>query len=428
MFYVFLFADGTTTTTTDTSTTTFTTITTVTSNNTTTTTITTTTSADVVVDNCTIAADTDEGVMAVGSCDLDTSVDEISVENVPRREEGFFHRLLSRRSTKKKAVTTKCSSAEDADVDTFLFDETMGPKPRQREEPPPAGRMQLSYPPDLPPDTHPQHRDVTTVAENIFASGDTFVPIKRSFSIGQPTVGDADDDLTSCSGGGESSLVQKSSSTDSVSSTALDDSTVSVAVEPAVAVAGDERRQSYSSSDSELLMNGGVHQHLHHRPVPAPRPSKLYNGSGGGTTDVVMRRKKRDDLQQPELFKVFARRSLKLGKDGEPELLLTVGGGGGGGGGCVDDDNDDDVEDENDDGDDEDDYGDKEDNDDEIRAVENGRVTAAAADEKSHRREPDVDVNENRTATTPVAEVVPQFKRIQQRREEWEKLLQQQRN
>ncbi|VVC32251.1 Hypothetical protein CINCED_3A003599 [Cinara cedri] len=418
--------DGTTTTTTNTSTTTITTIT-VTSTNTTATT--TTTSAALVTVTCPIDGDGDgDGATTVGSCDLDTSVDEISVENVPRREEGFFHRLLSRRSTKKKAATTKCSSAEDVDVDTFLFDETMGPKPRQREEPPPAGRMQLSYPPDLPPDRQPPHpRDATTVAENIFGSADTFVPIKRSFSIGQQMVGGGDDDLTSCSGGGESSSVQKSSSSDSVSSTALDDSIASVVVEPATVVAGDERRRSYSSSDSDHLVNGGeggggggggvnLYQHQHHqnyhqRPVPAPRPSKLFNG-GGGPTDVVIRRKKRDDLQQPELFKVFARRSLKLGKDGEPELLLTIG---------VD------VENDDGDGDDEDDYGDKEDNDEEARTVENGRVTAAVADDqKPHHRESDVDVNENRTAA--VAEVVPQFKGIQQRREEWEKLLQQQRN
>lgn len=360
--YPFLFADGTT----------------ITSTSTTTTTTITNTSIVVETDTCTAAAAV---TVTVAPCDLDTSVDEISVENVPRREEGFFHRLLSRRSTKKKTAT-KSTSAEDVDVDRFLFDETMCAKPRQREEPPPASRMQLSYPPDLPPD-HQSHYDgqlsPTTAPsiEDIFET-DTFAPIKQSFSLRMQT----DDDGISS---GDGSSVQKSSSSDSVSSTALD--------EP-VGVA--DRYRSYSSSDSEHLMNGGHSQRP--LPVPAPRLSKLYNGgsgggSGGGTADVVVRRKKRDD-QQPELLKVFARRSLKLGKDGEPELLLLSG-----------------------------DYG-KEDNinngyGDETDVVVETDITV----DKNTRHESEMDVNENQT---PIAEVVPRFKRIQQRREEWEKRLLQQ--
>jgi hypothetical protein len=104
-----------------------------------------------------------------------------------------------------------------------------------------------------------------------------------------------------------------------VSSAALDESADSAV---AVSMTTDGRHRSYSSSDSEHQVCGtdGGQQHL--RPVPAPRPSKLYNGGGGTAADVVVRRKKRDDQQQPELLKVFARRSLKLGKDGEPEFLL----------------------------------------------------------------------------------------------------------
>lgn len=370
--YPFLFADGTAITSTST---------------TTTTTITNTTTV-VETDTCTTAAVT----VTVASCDLDTSVDEISVENVPRREEGFFHRLLSRRSTKKKTAT-KSTSAEDVDVDRFLFDETMGAKPRQREEPPPAGRMQLSYPPDLPPDHQPHYGgqlSPTTAPsiEDIFES-DTFAPIKQSFSLRMPTAVTDDDGISS----GDGSSVQKSSSSDSVSSAALDEP-VDVA----------DRCRSYSSSDSEHLTNGGHMQRP--LPVPAPRLSKLYNGGGGGggggTADVVVRRKKRDD-QQPELFKVFARRSLKLGKDGEPELLLLA----------------------------DEDYGKEEDNsinndcgDEAVTVAETDVTTVVAVDKlKNKRHGAEMDVNENQR---PVAEVMPRFKRIQQRREEWEKRLLQQ--
>jgi len=354
------------------------------------------------------------------SYDLDASVDEISVENIvppPRREESFFHRLLSRRSTKKKTANSaaaaanndfnKCALAtnEDVDVDRFLFDESTGPtRPRQREEPPPAGRMQLSYPPDLPPDHDPAHNTLPLSAEHhVHDELDTFVPIKQSFTIGQPTMDDGDDDDDDDNdnddddddddrgggvGGGSSSSVQKSSSSDSVSSSGA-------AIVPNEQPVDDRRCRSYSSSDSEQQqhING-----LRHRcgspqqrplPIPAPRLSKLYNG-GGAATDVqqVIWRKKRDDRQeqqqQPELLKVFARRSLKLGKDGEPELLLLA------------DDN----------------------------CIEVGTADL------------EVDVNENhRTSTTaqnntPLSltsvEVAPRFKRIQQRREEWEKRLLQQ--
>ncbi|XP_050546640.1 uncharacterized protein LOC126908523 [Daktulosphaira vitifoliae] len=253
--------------------------------------------------------------------DLDTCVDEISVENVPKREEGFFHRLLSRRSTKKK------TKSED-DVDKFLFDEAVTIKPRQRNEPPPASRMQISYPPDLPldrPTTPPLHMPL---AEDILEP-DTFTPIKKSFSLRQ-----TDDELSSDS-------VQKSSSSDSVSSV-LDDHS--------------ERCRSYSSSDSEPRI----------LPVPAPRLSKL--GS------EVLRRKKRED--EPELLKVFARRSLKLGKDGEPELLSS---------------------------------------DKENECISLNEETENESTIKS--KEPKIDVNENQTE-------IPRFKRIQQRREEWEKRLQ----
>lgn len=337
------------------------------------TTVTSTSTATVTVvetDTCTTTTTTTTSVSAVtvkvASRDLDTSVDEISVENVPRREESFFHRLLSRRSTKKKPTTAKSTSAEDVDVDRFLFDETTGAKPRQREEPPPAGRMQLSYPPDLPPD-HQHYCPAATAptVEDIFET-DTFVPIKQSFSLGMRTAVTDDDGVSS--GGGSS--VQKSSSSDSVSSAALD--------EP---VGAADRCRSYSSSDSEHLVNGGGGGHSQRPlPVPAPRLSKLYNG---GTADVVVRRKKRDD-QQPELLKVFARRSLKLGKDDEPELLLQLAG----------------------------DDCDREENvNDDCGGGDNAVIAA------------EVDVNENRTSVT---EVVPRFKRIQQRREEWEKRLLQQ--
>jgi len=154
------------------------------------------------------------------------------------------------------------------------------------------------------------------------------------------------------------------------------------------------------------------------RPVPAPRPSKLYNGGAGGGTaaDVVVRRKKRDD--QPELLKVFARRSLKLGKDGEPEFLLVAA--------EVDRDGDDNGD------------SDKATADGEwladrrSAAAPEDRVVVVVVDNDDRLQRGDrvvqVDVNENRTAAA-VAEVVPRFKRIQQRREEWEKrLLQQQRN
>lgn len=366
--YLFLFADGTTVSTT-TSTTIANTSTTSIANN-----ITTITTAEVITDTYTAAT--------VGpSCDLDTSVDEISVENVPQREEGFFHRLLSRHSSKKK-TGTKASLSEDVDVDRFLFDENMGAKPRQREEPPPAGRMQVSYPPDLPPDHHHSNVPIATppLAENIFES-DTFTPIKQSFSLGQQTTL-TDDDATSS---GDGSSVQKSSSSDSVSSAALDELNVDI-----VTLTTTERCRSYSSSDSD-------HQRL---PVPAPRLSKLHNG---GITDEVVRRKKRDD-QQPELLKVFARRSLKLGKDGEPELLLLVG------------DSGNEVDDK-----------DKEmynkSVEDIVDTLEN-EVTVVVVEKI---QQPEVDVNKNQSVVEEV--VQPRFKRIQQRREEWEKrLLQQQRN
>lgn len=338
------------------------------------------------------------------------------MENVvppPQREEGFFHRLLSRRSTKKKTVnataaaanndSNKCASMtdEDVDVDRFLFDESTGPtRPRQREEPPPAGRMQLSYPPDLPPDHDPVHNVPPPTSEHrVHDESDTFVPIKQSFTIGQRTVDDGDDDDDDDNDddgdgdggvdGGSSSSVQKSSSSDSVSSSYA-------AVVPDEKPVDDRRCRSYSSSDSEQQQQY-VNGHRHRcgsppqrpLPVPAPRLSKLYNG-GGAATDVqqVVRRKKRDDhqeqQQQPELLKVFARRSLKLGKDGEPELLLLA---------------DDDC------------------------------VEAALADVE-------VDVNENHHMSTAAqnntplssssVEVAPRFKRIQQRREEWEKRLLQQ--
>lgn len=386
--YLFLFADGTTnisTTTTDTSTTTTTTTITTTTTTTTTATTSTNTSSN---DSCT-------PISIVSTCDLDASIDEISVENVPRRGEGFFHRLLSRRSTKKK---NKSPSTEDVDVDRFLFDETMGPRPRQREEPPPAGRMQLSYPPDLPPDHQPQllqnyhcGQQVSSV-EELFEP-DTFVPIKQSFSFGQQLI---DDDAASSSGGGSS--VQKSLSSDSVSSIALDEP-VANNVEREMA---SERCRSYSSSDSEYHVNG----YQRPLPVPAPRLSKLHNGcgSGVGSADVVVRRKKRDD-QQPELLKVFARRSLKLGQDGEPELLLLAGEGG-------DDDN----------------LVHQQENNkcslEEINITAENEVVPIVlqlADEKNHQSDSEVDVNENRTLTD-----MPQFKRIQQRREEWEKRLSQQ--
>lgn len=375
-----MFADGTTT---------------VTITNTSTSSSTTTTA--VAVATIAITADT---AVTIESCDLDTSVDEISVENVPRREESFFHRLLSRRSTKKKTAT-KSTSGEDVDVDRFLFEETMGAKPRQREESPPASRMQLSYPPDLPLDRHyqpsHQHGIITTtpIAEDIMFASDTFVPIKESFSIGQSLLNITDDDMTSSGDGGTSS-VQKSSSSDSVSSAALDEPIV-------VESETTERCRSYSSSDSEYHNINGGRQHQRLLPVPAPRLSKLYNGTGcsGTITDVVMRKKKRDD-QQPELLKVFARRSLKLGKDGEPELLLLAGEGDVGGS---------------------DDHGSSSGKDENILPVEQmaeNIIAPVAIDEN-----PKVDVNENQTE----AEAVPRFKRIQQRREEWEKrLLQQQRN
>lgn len=364
-----------------------------------------------------------ETTTACTSCDLDTCVDEISVENVPtKREEGFFHRLLSRRSTKKK------TKSEDA-VDTFLFDETITARRRQREEPPPAGRMQLSYPPDLPADpiapTTPPPR--TPLAEGILET-DTFAPIKEPFSLGQATAETTDEEqeegeeviemvtevetevevetemetearvgemeekaaettevksdteaketaaIVTANDRASDGWVQKSSSTDSVSSNALDETT-------------PERCRSYSSSDSS-----------EHRvpPVPAPRPSKIP-----GAADVVTRKKKRDD--QPELLKVFARRSLKLGEDGEPEL--SVGGGGSG--------------------------SDKENECSRGRRLEEG-VTVDEDDvptivvKKMVVVEAKVDVNENQTTavTTPVTEF-PRYKRIQQRREEWEKRLQQ---
>lgn len=358
-------------------------------------------------------ADVVETDLTIGlSHDLDTSVDEISVENVvppPRRDEGFFHRLLSRRSTKKKTAnatagaanndSNKCVSAtdEDVDVDRFLFDESTGPtRPRQREEPPPAGRMQLSYPPDLPLDHDPAYDALLPVAEHrVHDESDTFMPIKRSFIIGQRTVdddddNDDDDDDNDGGGGvgdGSSSSVQKSSSSDSVSSSGA-------VVVPDEQPVDDRRCRSYSSSDSEQQHVNGHHNRCgspqqRPLPVPAPRLSKLYNG-GGAATDVqqVIRRKKRDDRQeqqqQPELLKVFARRSLKLGKDGEPELLLLA---------------DDDC------------------------------VEVATADVE-------VDVNENHHTSMATQnntllssssdEVAPRFKRIQQRREEWEKRLLQQ--
>lgn len=391
--HLFLFADGTTITSTATSPITSVTFTTINA-----TTITTTTTSNVVAtDTCTAAAATPAATVL--PCDLDTSVDEISVENVPRREEGFFHRLLSRRSTKKK---TKSPSTEDVDVDRFLFDEAMGARPRQREESPPAGRMQLSYPPDLPPDHQPQHYrggSQMPLVEDIFEP-DTFAPIKQSFSLGQKLV---DDDTASSNGGGSS--VQKSSSSDSVSSSAVFDEPIANVVMDGESVA--ERCRSYSSSDSEHHVNG----YQRPLPVPAPRLSKLHNGcgsSGSGTVDVVVYRKKRED-QQPELLKVFARRSLKLGQDGEPELILLAGSG---------EDGSLDHQQENDE------YGSKETT---VAVAENeaAAIVLQLADEKKDQGEPEVDVNENRTVAD-----VPRFKRIQQRREEWEKrlLLQQQRN
>lgn len=427
--YLFLFADGTTTisTATTSNTKTFTTVTTTTSTANTTT-FTSTTTATAASTNDTVftaevpvfaaVTDTTTHVAAtassVGSCDLDTSVDEISVENVPRREEGFFHRLLSRRSTKKKAAA-KSASAEDVDVDRFLFDEATGARPRQREEPPPAGRMQLSYPPDLPPDHRPQehyHRvpAPSAVAEDVFEP-DTFAPIKHSFSLGQATT---DDEATS-SGDGGSSSVQKSSSSDSVSSAALDESADSTAVAAAAVSSTDQRHRSYSSSDSEHQAGGQHQQHL--RPVPAPRPSKLYNGAGGTAADVVVRRKKRDDhQQQPELLKVFARRSLKLGKDGEPEFLLLAA-----------------AEVDGGDGDDKATPSNGEWPVEQQVVASEDRVVVVVVDDDDNRQAVEhvmVDVNENQTVQAAAAvEVVPRFKRIQQRREEWEKrLLQQQRN
>lgn len=415
---IFFFADGTTisTITSNTKTTTSTTTTTNTS------TITTTTTNDTVITSAVPVVVTDTACTAtgstVGSCDLDTSVDEISVENVPRREEGFFHRLLSRRSTKKKVAVAKSASTEDVDVDRFLFDETTGARPRQREEPPPAGRMQLSYPPDIPPDHGPQHHlvAVPSVApvEDVFEP-DTFAPIKQSFSLGpnhSHQTAATDDDATSS---GDGSSVQKSSSSDSVSSAALDESIDSAV---AVSVTTDERHRSYSSSDSEHQVSGtdGSQQHL--RPVPAPRPSKLYNGGGGTAADVVVRRKKRDDQQQPELLKVFARRSLKLGKDGEPEFLLLSaevdrGDDGDADNKAVTTNNEWPVEQQ-------------------VAVASDDRVVVVVVDnDNRHSEHVVVDVNENRTVAAAAAatEVVPRFKRIQQRREEWEKrLLQQQRN
>lgn len=139
--------------------------------------------------------------------------------------------------------------------------------------------------------------------------------------------------------------------------------------------------------------------------MPAPRLSKLNNigggGGGGSTAEVVLRKKKRDDQQQPELLKVFARRSLKLGKDGEPELLLLA--------------SDDEVG-----------FKDKEDIvcTEEVVADVSNEVYVVVVDKK-HRDEPEVDVNENQTAAED--EVIPQFKGIKQRKQEWEKrLLQQQ--
>lgn len=416
VFIYFFFADGTTTISTITSDTKTTTSTTNTNTSTTTTTNDTvvTTTMPVVVTDTTCTATTS----TVGSRDLDTSVDEISVENVPRREEGFFHRLLSRRSTKKKAtVAAKSASTEDVDVDRFLFDETMGARPRQREEPPSAGRMQLSYPPDIPPNHGLQHHLVpvpsVAPADDVFEP-DTFAPIKQSFSLGQNhshQTAATDDDATSS---GDGSSVQKSSSSDSVSSAALDESVDSAV---AVSMTMDERHRSYSSSDSEHQVCGtdGGQQYL--RPVPAPRPSKLYNGGGGTAADVVVRRKKRDDQQQPELLKVFARRSLKLGKDGEPEFLLLSGdvdrGDDGDGGPKVMTANGEwPVEQQ-------------------VAVASEDRVVVVVVDnDNRHAEHVVVDVNENRTVAAAAAvEVVPRFKRIQQRREEWEKrLLQQQRN
>ncbi|XP_060851984.1 uncharacterized protein LOC132930244 [Rhopalosiphum padi] len=417
-------ADGTTTistVTSNTKTTTTTTTTTTTSSTTTTTndTVIATEMPDVVTDTARVATPS-----TAGSCDLDTSVDEISVENVPRREEGFFHRLLSRRSTKKKAsAAAKSASTEDVDVDRFLFDETTGARPRQREEPPPAGRMQLSYPPDMPPDHRPQQHRVpmpsaVAHAEDVFEP-DTFAPIKQSFSLGQQHshhMATTDDEATSS---GDGSSVQKSSSSDSVSSAALDESVDSAAA-VSMTTAG-ERHRSYSSSDSEHQVCGtdGGHQHL--RPVPAPRPSKLYNGGGGTAADVVVRRKKRDDQQQPELLKVFARRSLKLGKDGEPEFLLLAA----------------DV-DRGDDGDGGDNKATTPSNGEwpveqqQQQVPSEDRVVVVLVDnDNRHAEHVVVDVNENQTvaAATAAVEVVPKYKCIQQRREEWEKLLlQQQRN
>lgn len=411
-----MFADGTTITSTATTSTTTATVTITTTITTNTTTINASDTAVDVSDAC--AAATDMAAITSTSRDLDTSVEEISVENVPRREEGFFHRLLSRRSVKKKTAAVKSTSAEDVDVDRFLFDETIGAKPRQREEPPPVGRMQLSYPTDLPPDHLPQQqlhqRGIVPLAEDLFES-DTFVPIKQSFSLEQyvapinssttnTTATTTDDDATS-SGGGSSVL--KSSSSDSVSSAALDEPGFCVGVDSTPAVV--ERCRAYSSSDSSAdnhHVNNQQGSFSMAAPIPAPRPSKLYNGAA---VDVVVRRKKRDD-QQPELLKVFARRSLKLGKDGEPELLLLA------------------------DGEEEHNEYNGAAEEAAVVPVEN-KVIVVLVDggnkRGSGKGEPEVDVNENQTvaATVEMAEVVPRFKRIQQRREEWEKrLLQQQQN
>jgi len=266
--------------------------------------------------------------------------------------------------------------------------------------------MQLSYPPDLPPDYEP-----ATEPNCVYDESDTFAPIKRSFAIGQRAADDDDGD----GGGGESSSLSDSvSSRDAV-----------ILVEPV----DDSLRHSYSSSDSEQQQQ---HVNGHRRrsgspqqrplPVPAPRLSKLYNG--GGTADatataplqqmVVRRRKHDDEQQQPELLKVFARRSLKLGKDGEPELLLLAAT-------TADDDDDDD--------------------DDESKKIDVGGgvvVVEGAVNETAVADVEVVDVNENHQRGTVVrnspssVEVAsssppqPQFKRIQQRREEWEKRLLQQ--
>jgi len=205
-----------------------------------------------------------------------------------------------------------------------------------------------------------------------------------------------------------------------VSSAALDESVDSTtAVATAAVSPTDERHRSYSSSDSEHQAGGQHQQHL--RPVPAPRPSKMYNGASGTAADVVVRRKKRDDhQQQPELLKVFARRSLKLGKDGEPEFLLLaaaeVDSGVGDG-----------------DGDDKATPSNGEWPAERQVVASEDRVVVVVVDDDDNRQAAEhvmVDVNENQTVRAAAAvEVVPRFKRIQQRREEWEKrLLQQQRN